>query len=329
VSGATALTFQLAVTDALGLADPTPATVTITVFNVNQAPIANAGADQSVNETTAVTLNGSSSSDPDGNLPLSYSWTQTLGPAVSWLTSRFIAQPQFNPPNVGSSTALDFQLAVTDALGLADPTPDTVRITITPAAPLAPSNAVATARNLGFPGTIRRIDVTWWDNSDDEDNFHILRYRKRDGLEAAAWDVGANFTSTLDSGLSAATTYEYAVDARNTAGDSANAFDTATTPPVITLVSALSRTSIQVAWQFPDALEGNLRFHLRRYDMTDVGVPLEREWTTISPSASSVTDDTAATIDLQCGHTYLYQLRFESQWGWSEWYERSGSTSGC
>ncbi|MBI4744614.1 MAG: IPT/TIG domain-containing protein, partial [Actinobacteria bacterium] len=48
----------------------------------NSPPIANAGPNQTVNEGTAVNLNGAGSSDPDGDT-LSYNWTQTAGPAVT------------------------------------------------------------------------------------------------------------------------------------------------------------------------------------------------------------------------------------------------------
>lgn len=46
---------------------------------VNQPPTAQAGPDQSVQAGTGVTLNGSSSSDPDSN-PLTYQWTLTTAP---------------------------------------------------------------------------------------------------------------------------------------------------------------------------------------------------------------------------------------------------------
>jgi PKD domain len=42
----------------------------------NQPPIADAGADQTVNSGDTVTLDGSGSSDPDPEDQITYSWTQ-------------------------------------------------------------------------------------------------------------------------------------------------------------------------------------------------------------------------------------------------------------
>ena len=92
----------------------------------NQPPVADAGSDQSVGTGTLVTLDGSSSSDPDGNLPLSYGWTQTGGPAVAFNDALSITT--FTAP--GDPTVLTFTLAVTDSLGLPDPTPDEVVVTV-------------------------------------------------------------------------------------------------------------------------------------------------------------------------------------------------------
>ncbi len=69
-------TFSLVVND--GELDSAPDVVVVTVINPNQPPVANAGADQSVEATgpsTAVALNGASSADPDGDA-LSYSWSE-------------------------------------------------------------------------------------------------------------------------------------------------------------------------------------------------------------------------------------------------------------
>jgi hypothetical protein len=78
---------------------------------VNQAPVSNAGADQSVLVNNKVTLDGRASSDPDnGPSALSYSWTQIGGTTVS-LTGATTSQPYFTPSATGSYT---FRLTVSD-----------------------------------------------------------------------------------------------------------------------------------------------------------------------------------------------------------------------
>ena len=81
----------------------------------NVAPIANAGANQTVTSGTTVTLNGTASSDSDGSIA-SYAWTQTAGTAVT-LSSATASQPTFPAPTVASATALTFSLVVTDNRG--------------------------------------------------------------------------------------------------------------------------------------------------------------------------------------------------------------------
>jgi PKD repeat protein len=122
------LTFTLAVTDSLGLPDPTPDQVVVVVAAGNQPPVADAGPDQAVNRLTLVTLDGSGSGDPDGDLPLAYGWNQTGGPAVT-LSDPSAVSPTFTAP--GNSGVLTFTLVVTDSLGLASP-PDEVVITMQP-----------------------------------------------------------------------------------------------------------------------------------------------------------------------------------------------------
>jgi hypothetical protein len=100
-------TFAYQVSDATELSNI--ATVTIDVAAANFAPIANAGADQTVRLGSLVKLDGTGSSDPD-NDSLSYSWTQTGGPSVN-LTGDNTAAPTFTPTVAGSYT---FSLVVSD-----------------------------------------------------------------------------------------------------------------------------------------------------------------------------------------------------------------------
>ncbi len=109
------LTFQLTVTDKDGLQATDTCIVNITW--VNDPPVAEAGPDQNVDEGSSVTLDGSGSSDPDGDA-LTYNWTQKSGPVVTLLgpdeISTVFNTPEYDPAN----NTLIFQLTVTDAGGL-------------------------------------------------------------------------------------------------------------------------------------------------------------------------------------------------------------------
>lgn len=91
----------------------------------NVAPTANAGADQTLNELSAVTLNGSGT-DTDGTIA-SYAWTQTNGSSVT-LANADQAQATFTAPDVTADTELSFKLTVTDDKGAT--AEDTVTITV-------------------------------------------------------------------------------------------------------------------------------------------------------------------------------------------------------
>ncbi len=119
----TSYTISLVVND--GLADSPADQVVITVKNgINGIPVANAGPDQYVNEGVLVTLDGTASSDPDGN-PLTYLWTAPAGITLSSATTQ---KPTFTAPNVSSDIKYTFSLVVND--GFADSPKDQVVITV-------------------------------------------------------------------------------------------------------------------------------------------------------------------------------------------------------
>lgn len=83
----------------------------------NHPPVADAGPDQTVEETITVILDGSNSTDPDDGIA-SYLWTQNDGPSIS-LSDETSVQSTFTAPDVGpDGESLTFQLTVTDNGGL-------------------------------------------------------------------------------------------------------------------------------------------------------------------------------------------------------------------
>jgi cytidylate kinase len=123
VTADTVLSFQLTVTDNEG-GQATDA-VDVTVHNVNKLPSTNAGTDQTVDENTLATLNGSAT-DIDGSI-VAYSWTQLSGPVVT-LSGANSSDATFTAPEVTADTVLSFQLTVTDNEG--GQATDTVDVTV-------------------------------------------------------------------------------------------------------------------------------------------------------------------------------------------------------
>lgn len=99
--------FTLTVTDSRTLTSSDTVTVV-----VNRPPVANAGADSTVQLGSSAALNGSASSDPDGD-PLSYAWTQTAGATTS-IANAGSALASVQPSAAGTYV---FQLRVTDSKG--------------------------------------------------------------------------------------------------------------------------------------------------------------------------------------------------------------------
>ena len=132
---------QLIVND--GAVDSAPDTVTITTLN--SPPVANAGPDQAVPVASTVSLNGSGSSDVDGDA-LTYHWSWVSRPvgSTATLSNSLAVNPTFVADQPGTYVA---QLIVND--GTVDSAPDMVTIRVEePTVPTAVDSRVGVSLGL-------------------------------------------------------------------------------------------------------------------------------------------------------------------------------------
>ncbi len=129
----------------------------------NRAPTATASADQVVSPGALVTLDGSGSTDPEGDT-LTYSWLQMFGSgweameprAGVTLNDATVAKPTFTAPSI--ATTLTVTLTVTDSLG--QTATDKVNIMVN-------SPPVAVAADM--PGTVNAGETVTLDASGSSD----------------------------------------------------------------------------------------------------------------------------------------------------------------
>ncbi|MCE9573912.1 MAG: myxosortase-dependent M36 family metallopeptidase [Deltaproteobacteria bacterium] len=164
-AGTTVLTFAVVASD--GALTSAPSTTTVTITNVNRPPVAGAGTAQSVDERTVVTLDGTTSADPDTDDALTYAWTQTAGPSVT-LAAADTAHPTFTAPDVTADTDLTFALVVNDGLDASPAAEVTVTVGNANRAPVADAGPAQTV--------VERTLVTLAGGGTDPDG-DTLRYQ--------------------------------------------------------------------------------------------------------------------------------------------------------
>ena len=175
--------------------------------SINQLPIIDAGADKTVLVGDSVALDGSASTDPDGDDDLMYdeNWTQLSGPIVEIFdASEEIAF--FNPSESG---VYKFRLEMKDQLGASGS--DTVIITVQQPDNIPPS--VPTELKLNSV-TTTAVNFSWISSTDTQGTvalYHIMR----DGSEIDTSTV-ASYT---DNTVVADTAYVYNVTAEDNAGN--------------------------------------------------------------------------------------------------------------
>ena len=186
---------QLIVND--GKTDSTADTVIITV---NAAPAANAGADQNVITLTEITLDGSSSIDPDNSpTPITYHWAIVSKPAISNISLNNLSatKPTFTPDVDGTYV---LQLIVND--GRIDSTADTTTITSI-SDPLYSKqwHLKNNGQNTGISGEDINVEAAW--NTEIDTGTGTQKIKGAgvhirlvdDGLEITHEDLAANIAT--------------------------------------------------------------------------------------------------------------------------------------
>lgn len=161
-------TARLIVSDGTLTSEPDTTVITVTAPVINSAPIARAGANVNALAGTTVQLDGSTSSDPDGNT-LTYRWSFQSKPATSAavLSGTATARPSFTPDAAGQYVV---KLIVGD--GSLSSQPSTVTVTVTR------PNTAPTARTAGtLSGTVGvSVTLDGTRSSDPEDDALTFRW---------------------------------------------------------------------------------------------------------------------------------------------------------
>lgn len=167
-----------------GTVSSAPDAVVISTTRQNTAPIANAGADQSAQVGDVVQLDGSGSTDDDGDA-LTYAWTLNARPANSAATLQGAdtATPALNIDQPGTYVA---QLIVSD--GRAASAPDTVAISTTNSTPVASISAPSTVK---WGSTVTLDGTASSDRDGDALGFDWSLLSRPDGSEASLTDANA------------------------------------------------------------------------------------------------------------------------------------------
>ena len=178
-----------------GSEDSTISTVIITAQTTNSAPTANAGIDQNITTTAAVTLDGSASSDADGDT-LAYSWaliSTPIGSSASIIDQTLVA-PMFTADLDGSYVA---QLIVSD--GVASSAPDTVTV-VAETFNSAPIASAGTNQNVVTGGVVA-LDGSGSSDADGDTLSYAWSFSSRPSGSLAVFDdatsVSPSFTVDL------------------------------------------------------------------------------------------------------------------------------------
>lgn len=216
--------------------------------------------------------------------------------------------------NIGLSPSTRYYYRVKAANSAGDSNYSNIADATTFSAPASPPSAPSSLATIVISST--QIDLSWNDNSSNEDDFKLER--STDGNTFAPLvTLGANVTNYNDTGLLPSTQYWYRVKAHNSAGDSnySNvAFATTQAAPVIPpaaptglIATAASSSVINLIWT--DNSNNEIEFWIERSINNNVNFV---QIATVAAGVSSYSN-----IGLTANTTYFYRVRASNTAGQS------------
>lgn len=204
----------------------------LTIPAVNIAPVANAGTAQSVVTGAVITLDGSASSDANGDL-LTYNWSFTSKPAASsaTLSSATLAKPTFTADVAGTYV---LNLVVND--GKVSSAAVTVTITV------SVSNVAPVAKAGSAQSVVTGAVVTLDGSASSDANGDLLTYRWAFTSKPAGSNAALSSTTTVKPTFTADVVGTYVFNL------TVNDGKVSSSSSVVSVVSIANNGSISVGW---------------------------------------------------------------------------------
>ena len=318
LSASTAYYYRVLATNSAG--DSTPSTVVgaVTWAPSVTTPSAPTGLTATAISSSSIDLNWTQTSSDETGFRIERSTSSTTG-FIAVGTVAADVTSYTDSFNLSASTTYYYRVLATNSAGDSAPSLvvgiTTLALISTPTAPSS-LNAYATSSTS--------ITISWTDESTNETGFKIERSLSSSSGFVQIGTVGVGVTTYISGSLASSTTYYYRVAATNSAGSSpysntanaTTAVDTASSAPVLTLVSNTSG-DITLQWTYD-----NWGF----FASTSEGYRLEESATSASSGFTviySTTNDRETpktfTVPTRSAGTYYYRVRVYTGTSYSDY----------